>query len=377
MLCASVHKQVFQFAFAARTSRGPMRDKTSWFIRLWDDTNPQVYGLGECGPLPYLSQELTPEFENTLTEFVNSVQAKKLSLPAQGWTDMNALRDFFDSNALSRELSSITFALETALLDLANGGSRLIFQNRFTEEKPIPINGLVWMGGLDFMLQQVEIKIREGYKCVKLKVGGLDFEKECDVLQYIRRKYFRDNIEIRLDANGAFKKEEAFQKIQNLKRFQVHSIEQPIKPGLPEMEELCRESPIPIAFDEELIGITQREQKEALLKKLKPHFIILKPTLHGGLSGCDEWIRLAEKNDVGWWMTSALESNIGLNAIAQFTGQYPIELPQGLGTGQIYTNNFPSPLEPLKGFLHYQKRVAWDLTELFPTEAEESLYLKD
>src|SRR6267154_3993909 len=374
MLCASVHKQVFQFAFEARTSRGPMRDKTSWFIRLWDDARPEVYGLGECGPLPYLSKELTPEFENVLTEFVEGIQPKKLSLPAQGWGSLNAVRDFFDSHKLSREHSSITFALETALLDLANGGSRLIFKNKFAEEKPIPINGLVWMGGLDFMLQQVEIKIRDGYKCVKLKVGGLDFEKECDVLQYIRRKYFRDNIEIRLDANGAFKKDEALQKIQNLKRFQVHSIEQPIKPGLPEMEALCRETPIPIALDEELIGVDQGEQKEALLKKLKPHFIILKPMLHGGLSGCDEWIQLAKKNNIGWWMTSALESNIGLNAIAQFTARFPIEIPQGLGTGQIYTNNFPSPLEPARGFLYHQNKELWDLTNLFPAEAPESLY---
>ena len=376
MLCASVHKHVLQFAFAARTSRGPMVDKISWFIRLWDDARPEVYGLGECGPLPYLSKELTPEFENVITEFTNGIQAKRLTLPTQGWNDMNAMRAFFDSNEISREFSSITFALETALLDLVNGGSRLIFRNKFTEKKAIPINGLVWMGGLDFMLQQVEIKIRDGYKCVKLKVGGLDFEKECDVLQYIRRKYFRDNIEIRLDANGAFKKDEALQKIQNLKRFQVHSIEQPIKPGLPEMEQLCRESPIPVALDEELIGIDRADQKEQLLKKLKPHFIILKPTIHGGLSGCAEWIELAGKNNVGWWMTSALESNIGLNAIAQFTAQYPIELPQGLGTGQIYTNNFPSPLEALSGFLHYQPHESWDLTHLFPQEAEESLYLK-
>src|SRR5258706_4388169 len=148
MLCAIVHKQVFQFAFAARTSRGPMRDKTSWFIRLWDDTKPEVYGLGECGPLPYLSKELTPEFENVVTEFVNGIHAKKLSLPVQGWRDMNALRDFFDSNKVSREHSSVTFALETALLDLFNGGARSIFINKFTEKNPIPINGLVWMGGL-------------------------------------------------------------------------------------------------------------------------------------------------------------------------------------------------------------------------------------
>jgi len=377
MLCASVHKQVFNFAFAARTSRGPMQDKTSWFIRLWDDSRPDIYGLGECGPLPYLSKEFTPEFEGMLTEYVAGIQTRELSLPADGWNNLSSMKEFFEAHQIPREYSSITFALETALLDLVNGGTRQIFKNKFAEENPIPINGLVWMGGLDFMLQQVEIKIRDGYKCVKLKVGGLDFEKECDVLQYIRRKYFRDNIEIRLDANGAFKKDEALQKIQNLKRFQVHSIEQPIKPGLAEMEALCRDSPIPIALDEELTGRVKRDEKEELLKRLKPHFVILKPTLHGGLSGCSEWIEIAVKQGIGWWMTSALESNIGLNAIAQFTAQYPVTIPQGLGTGQIYTNNFPSPLEPLKGFLHHQSKEAWDLTSLFPSEAEESLYLKN
>jgi o-succinylbenzoate synthase len=354
-----------------------MRDKTSWFIRVWDDTNPSVYGLGECGPLPYLSKELTPEFEAIITNLVSEIQSKKITLPAEGWKDIDSMKEFFGTHSLSSEYSSFVFALETAILDLVNGGTRLIFNTRFTDRSPIPINALVWMGGLDFMLQQVEIKIRDGYKVVKLKVGGLDFEKECDVLQYIRRKYFRDKIEIRLDANGAFKKDEALQKIQNLKRFQVHSIEQPLKPGMPEMEQLCRESPIPIAFDEELIGVNTLEQKEALLRNLKPQFIILKPTLHGGICGCHEWIQIANNNKIGWWITSALESNIGLNAIAQFTAQYPIEIAQGLGTGQIYTNNFPSPLEPVSGFLHYNKKENWDLTNLFPSEAEESLYLKN
>lgn len=375
MLHASVHKQVFQFAFNVRTSRGPMRDKTSWFIRIWDDAKPEIYGLGECGPLPFLSKELSPEFESILTGIVADFNEKKISLPTK-LNDVNALNHYFYSNKISKNFSSITFALETALLDLANGGSRLVFKNKFTEQKPIPINGLVWMGGLDFMLQQVEIKIRDGFRCVKLKVGGLDFDKECDVLQYIRRKYFRDNIEIRLDANGAFKKDEALQKIQQLKRFQVHSIEQPIKQGLPEMEQLCRESPIPIAFDEELIGVDKPEEKEALLKKLKPHHIILKPMLHGGLSGCAEWIELAQAQNIGWWITSALESNVGLSAIAQFTSQYLTVISHGLGTGQIYTNNFPSPLLAEKGFLHYDPKEAWDLTSLFPDEAVESLYLK-
>ena len=374
MLRASIHPYVFKFAFAARTSRGPMTEKTSWFIRLWEDGKSEVYGLGECGPLPGLSKKHGVEFETVLINEVKEFESKMLSLPAGG-DGLAKLSDFFRSNKISREYSSIAFGLETALLDLMNGGQRIIFKNKFTEQTPVAINGLVWMGGLDFMLQQVEIKIRDGYRCVKLKVGGLDFEKECDVLQYIRRKYFRDNIEIRLDANGAFKKEDALDKINSLKRFNVHSIEQPIKPNLPEMEEICAKSPIPIAFDEELIGINLVEDKEKLLNKLKPKFVILKPTMHGGLLGCAEWIKLAEKNNIGWWLTSALESNIGLNAIAQFTSQYSTSLYHGLGTGQIYDNNFPSPLSAEKGLLHHLPKEKWDLTSLFPEEAGEQLYL--
>jgi o-succinylbenzoate synthase len=374
MLRASVHPYVFKFSFAARTSRGPMTEKTSWFIRLWDDSKPEVYGLGECGPLPGLSKKHGVEFETVLAEEIKSFEAKKLSLPSA--RDVASLRDFFQTNRISREYPSIIFGLETALLDLMNGGQRIIFKNKFTEKTPVPINGLVWMGGLDFMLQQVEIKIRDGYKCVKLKVGGLDFEKECDVLQYIRRKYFRDNVEIRLDANGAFRKEDALDKINSLKRFNVHSIEQPIKPGLPEMEEICAKSPIPVAFDEELIGVQSIEEKEKLLMKMKPKYIILKPTMHGGLMGCDEWISIAEKNNIGWWITSSLESNVGLNAIAQFTSQYSTSLYHGLGTGQIYDNNFPSPLSAEKGLLHYLPKEKWNLTSLFPDEKGEQLYLE-
>ncbi|MGC4022784.1 MAG: o-succinylbenzoate synthase [Cyclobacteriaceae bacterium] len=373
MLRASVHPFVFNFSFAARTSRGPMTEKTSWFIRLWDDSKPEVYGLGECGPLPGLSKKHGIEFQTVLDGEIKNFESKNLSLPAG--EGLAALSDFFQSNKISREYSSIAFGLETALLDLINGGQRVIFKNKFLDQTPIPINGLVWMGGLDFMLQQVEIKIRDGYKCVKLKVGGLDFEKECDVLQYIRRKYFRDNIEIRLDANGAFRKEDALDKLNSLKRFNVHSIEQPIKPGLPEMEEICAKSPIPIAFDEELIAINSSDEKDKLLAKLKPKYIILKPTLHGGLLGCAEWIKVAEKNNIGWWITSALESNVGLNAIAQFTSQYNSSLYHGLGTGQIYANNFPSPLYADKGILKHEPKEKWDLVSLFPEEAGEKLYI--
>ncbi|MBS1488452.1 MAG: o-succinylbenzoate synthase [Bacteroidetes bacterium] len=375
MLRADSHRYVLKFSFAARTSRGPMTEKTSWFVRLWDDSNPQVYGLGECGPLQGLSREYGDQFESTLLEALSTFQKNNFSLPEKQEDALAALSHFFSACAISREHSSIVFGIETALLDLMHGGKRLIFKNQFIEKIPVPINGLVWMGGLDFMLQQVEIKIREGYRCMKLKVGGLDFEKECDVLNYIRRKYFREKIEIRLDANGAFKKEDALDKINSLKRFDIHSIEQPIKPGLPEMEEICAQSPIPIALDEEMIGIHSLDQKENLLKRLKPQFIILKPTLHGGFVGCDEWIRLADNQQIGWWITSALESNIGLNAIAQFTSRYSSALHHGLGTGQIYENNFPSPLLAEKGLLHFQPEEKWDITNLFPQESGESLYI--
>jgi len=374
MLCASIHPYVLKFSFAARTSRGPMTEKTSWFLRLWDDQQPGVYGLGECGPLQGLSKEFGETFEKLLKEIADQFQKNNFMLPA-GTDLMAELKQFFQSNKINREYSSVVFGIETALLDLMQGGQRTIFKNHFTEKKPVPINGLVWMGGLDFMLQQIEIKIRDGYRCIKLKVGGLDFEKECDVLNYIRRKYFREKIEIRLDANGAFKKEDALDKINSLKRFDVHSIEQPIKPGQPEMEEICAKSPIPIALDEELIDIHSLREKESLLNRLKPQFIILKPTLHGGFCGCDEWIKAADRLNIGWWITSALESNIGLNAIAQFASQYTSSLYHGLGTGQIYENNFPSPLIAEKGLLHFQPNEKWDLTSLFPQEAEESLYL--
>ncbi|MDL5050943.1 o-succinylbenzoate synthase [Oscillatoria amoena NRMC-F 0135] len=257
---------------------------------------------------------------------------------------------------------SVVFGLETAILDLQNGGKRLLYNNSFVKGEPIPINGLVWMGDLDQMLQQASIKITDGFRCIKIKVGSLNFEKECDILQYIRKKYFREEIILRLDANGAFKVDEALYKLNELARFGIHSIEQPIKPGLEEIEELCRKSPIPIALDEELIGL--HAEREKLLKRIKPQFVILKPTLHDGLQGCTEWIKKSEGLGIGWWITSALESNIGLNAISQFAANYPIKLHQGLGTGQLYDDNFPSPLVVERGQLRYRETRIWELPGL-------------
>jgi o-succinylbenzoate synthase len=365
-LRTSIHKYTLQFNFDARTSRGLMKERVSWFFKLWDDKNADVFGLGECAPLPGLSKESAEETEAALAELEKAINGKEIKLPSNGFATLGEL-EAFNSGLGCSFISSVRFAVETALLDLANSGKRIIFKTKFLEGNPIPINGLIWMGGLDYMLQQIDIKIKDGFRCIKMKVGSHNFEKECDILQYIRRKYYRENIVVRLDANGAFKPEDALYKLQDLSRFDIHSIEQPLKPGSPEMEELCRKSPIPVALDEELIGITSAQAKKEMLAQLKPAFIILKPSLHGGLRSCEEWIRLAESNGIGWWITSALESSIGLNAIAQFTSLYPIQMPQGLGTGMIYTNNIGSPLMVENGMLTYNHQADWDLTPIFPS----------
>jgi O-succinylbenzoate synthase len=353
---ASVVKRVFQFNFKARTSRGLMKDKISWFIKIIDSKDPSVVGIGECGPLPGLSVDARPDYEEVLNQVAEKV----------GGLSLTGLDDIYPmvANIVPAEFPSIRMGLETAMFDLLNGGKRLIFDNSFVSGKPIPINGLIWMGDMDFMMNQINLKIAEGFNCIKLKVGGLDFDRECDTLNYLRKRYFRDNIIIRLDANGAFKPEDVLYRIEQLAKFNIQSIEQPIKAGQEEMEELCRKSIIPIAFDEELIGKETVEQKKDLLEKHKPKFIILKPSLHGGFSGCSEWISIAENLGIGWWITSALESSIGLNAICQFTANHDINLHQGLGTGSIYSNNFPSPLKVNKGHISYSSVEEWDVSSL-------------
>ena len=330
-----------------------MKDKTSWFIRMEDGSMPGVAGLGECGPLPGLSVDFRPDFDAILENIVQEINSSSFSADnEEGILKM-----------IPGECPSILFGVETALKDLRNGGHRIIYKNSFSEGRPIHINGLIWMGDIDFMMDQINKKISQGFKCIKLKVGGLDFGRECDILSYIRRRYFRENIVIRLDANGAFKTDEVLFKLDEMSKFGIHSIEQPVKAGLDEMEELCRKSPIPVALDEELIGVYTKEDKISLLKKLKPQFIVLKPTLHGGLMGCDEWISVSGSMGIGWWITSALESNIGLNAICQFTANYDPVIPQGLGTGSIYDNNIPSPLVVKDGNIYWDQNGSWQAAE--------------
>lgn len=349
-------KHVLEFKFEAGTSRGVLQDKKTWYIKLIDNANEEIYGIGEAGPLVKLSIDDIPEFEDVLS----SVCARLNGIAKPG--SEGQVYELLDE-IVAHGYPSIYFGLETAMLDLMNGGNRMIYNNDFYNSgKVIPINGLIWMGHLEDMLLQVTDKVDEGYNCIKIKIGSLNFERECDVLQYIRSKYYKHNLVLRVDANGAFQPEEAMNKLDELAKFNLHSIEQPIKPGNHHaMRELCQESKVPIALDEELIGIGGYDEKAKLLETILPQYIILKPTLVGGLRSCKEWIALAEQMNIGWWMTSALESNIGLNAIAQFTAEYGNEMHQGLGTGKLYHNNVPSPLTISEGEIHYDASKFWDL----------------
>jgi len=356
-LQASFHKRTFHFSFNARTSRGSVKQRDSWFLKVWDSSDPEVFGIGEAAPVTGLSVEKPVDIDRQLKEVVARLSESSLR---KGPATLEGIHQELKGLALS---PSVIFAAEAALLDFSNGGRRMLFDNGFVTGKPLPINGLVWMGGMDVMLQQVSIKIEEGFTCIKLKIGGLNFEKELDILQFIRRKYFRDQITIRLDANGAFKPDQVMYKLMDLSQYDIHSIEQPLKAGSAVLAEVCSKTPIPIALDEELTGISSKSGKEELLDKVKPQFLVLKPTLHGGLHGCAEWISLADQRKIGWWVTSSMESNVGLNAIAQFTANYPLPLPQGLGTGTIFKDNIPSPLEVKKGHLTYNPQETWDFTE--------------
>jgi o-succinylbenzoate synthase len=342
MLQTKIHKHTLIFKQASGTSRGVLHTKNSWIIELFDIANPSIVGKGEASIIENLSPDWNNEYENQLTEICKNVNDHVA-------TNFSKIHDF----------PSIRFALESALLDLKNGGKEIYFPSEFAAgKKSISINGLIWMGSKEFMEQQIREKIEEGYSCIKLKIGAIDFEKELDLLKSIRTKFSRSEMELRVDANGAFTVEEAPKKLDQLAKFDLHSIEQPIKQGQFEaMKKLCASTPLPIALDEELIRVNSLDKKSELLSFIKPQYIILKPSLVGGLHSSDEWISLAEKNKIDWWITSALESNIGLNAIAQYTFTKNNPMPQGLGTGQLYTNNFPSGLRIERGRLSFSSFV--------------------
>ncbi|MFD2200710.1 o-succinylbenzoate synthase [Shivajiella indica] len=343
-----------KFKFDAGTSRGVLKEKTTFFVKAFENEIPQIIGWGEAAPLPKLSLDDLPDFEFFLKDYCNQlsgIDLRKSEEEILNWV----------SGVIPERFPSIRFAFETALLDLLHGGKKKIFDNPFFDQnEPIPINGLIWMGNKNFMLEQIDKKLEEGYNCIKMKIGALDFEQECSLLEYIRARFSKDEIILRVDANGAFDPKSAMEKLEILSRFDLHSIEQPIRQGqIQVMASLCRSTPLPIALDEELIGVNGEEGKRNLLETVLPQFIILKPTLVGGLQSCMEWISIAESLEIGWWITSALESNIGLNAISQFTSTFSVTMPQGLGTGQLYQNNLDSPLTIKEGQIYYEKEKGW------------------
>lgn len=346
-----IYKQL-HFKFEAGTSRGKLKHKDTWYIQLLNHNT--IIGIGEAGPLEGLSIETNTEMPDELNRVVKALTG--LEVP----TNMAEIL-VLSSQVCSKNFPSIQFAVETALLDALNGGEKIIFPTDFIQnEKRIPINGLIWMGDKEFMQLQIQQKLAAGFNCIKMKIGAIDFDTEIQLLSNIREKYSTDEITLRVDANGAFKPQEAPNKLDQLFGLGIHSIEQPIKSGQwNDMAKLCEYSTLPIALDEELIGVHHKKDKEALLKHIKPEYIILKPSLLGGIASTLEWVSIAKELNISWWMTSMLESNIGLNAICQLADYLSVKMPQGLGTGQLYHNNVDSPLTIEKGAIYYDKSKRW------------------
>ncbi|MFY0651734.1 MAG: o-succinylbenzoate synthase [Cyclobacteriaceae bacterium] len=348
-----------KFKFDAGTSRGVLREKEVWYIKVFDEDHPKIFGLGEVATIERLSLDYDISFEEELEKLSAAIKEKRL--PGTEEEVYELVQEL-----VKVEHPSIAFALETALLDLMHGGRRLIFENNFYQGKSrIPINGLIWMGEKDFMKEQIDAKLRSGFTCLKVKIAALDFQDELELLRYIRSNYPKEKLTLRVDANGGFRTEDCMLRMKALEEFDLHSIEQPIMPKQSEaMSLLCKKTNIPIGLDEELIGISDIHEKEQLLNDIQPAYIILKPGLIGGFRSTKEWIELAESKDIGWWITSALESNVGLNVICQFTAKYEPADHQGLGTGQLFENNIESPLSIAGEYVSYSLKGSWDLTRL-------------
>lgn len=346
MIKATYKKYNLNFKTPSGTSRGILKIKETWFFILKD--NGRV-GIGETGLFRGLSIDDVNHYENKLKWVCNHIDLGLELLRKQLY-----------------EFPSIQFGLEQAFLSLKSESSFELFPSSFTRgKKSIPINGLIWMGNKSFMKNQIQEKLKSGFSCLKMKIGALNFDAEMELLKEIRKEFSSNEIELRVDANGAFNPKNALEKLHRLSALEIHSIEQPIQQGqVQEMAELCSKTPLPIALDEELIGVFSSEQKKKLIATIAPQYIILKPSLIGGFAGSEEWINLAQQNNCGWWITSALESNVGLNAIAQFTYTLQSNLPQGLGTGGLFTNNFTSPLEVKNGTLQYDPLLNWNLNLL-------------
>jgi o-succinylbenzoate synthase len=344
MIKANLITHHLKFKIPAGTSRGVLNEKPTWYLVLKHELTQNI-GIGECSIIPGLSIDNPETIESILQSLVKRLNSNEVPT-------LEEYKDF----------PAVQFALETALEDLAYADNFSPFPGGFMDgKKSIPINGLVWMGDEQFMHQQIQDKINAGFDCIKMKIGAIDFQTELDLLQSIRNKFTANQIELRVDANGAFSPNEAMQKLEALSKFDLHSIEQPIKQDQwKDMAVLCANSPIPIALDEELIGTWDDAYQMQMLDFIRPQYIILKPSLIGGIQASNKWISLAQKSNIGWWATSALESNVGLNAIAQWVSNIDTEMPQGLGTGQLFTNNIDSPLTIKNGSLHHDLQKSWD-----------------
>ena len=360
-----ISERTLHFKQPAGTSRGVYTTRHSYYLTLTSDEMPGVEGVGECATLPDLSCDAKPEYEMTLRQVCQMVEQMGRipydmirAYPSITFGLETAFASFFDAAKKFLEIvpaegaSSSSEMLKQKGVSVPAGMENLtdLFDSPFGRgEEGITINGLVWMGTYEEMLARLEEKLQAGFHCVKLKIGAIDFFKELDLIKRIRNVYTQEQVELRVDANGGFLPENAMSQLEALAKYDIHSIEQPIKQHQwPKMAQLCRETPLPIALDEELIGVNVRSMKEALLDTIRPQYIILKPSLHGGIYGCNEWIQLASQRGIGSWITSALESNIGLHAIAHYAAKVygpNVEMPQGLGTGQLFTDNIPMPLE--------------------------------
>ena len=360
-----ISERTLHFKQPAGTSRGVYTTRHSYYLTLTSDEMPGVEGVGECATLPDLSCDAKPEYAVTLRQVCQMVEQMGRipydmirAYPSITFGLETAFASFFDAAKKFLEIvpaegaSSSSEMLKQKGASVPAGMENLtdLFDSPFGRgEEGITINGLVWMGTYEEMLARLEEKLQAGFHCVKLKIGAIDFFKELDLIKRIRDVYTQEQVELRVDANGGFLPENAMSQLEALAKYNIHSIEQPIKQHQwPKMAQLCRETPLSIALDEELIGVNVRSMKEALLDTIRPQYIILKPSLHGGIYGCNEWIQLASQRGIGSWITSALESNIGLNAIAHYADKVygpNVEMPQGLGTGQLFTDNIPMPLE--------------------------------
>ena len=342
MIKATYYKYILQFKTPSGTSRGILKTKETWFLYL---SKEGEFGVGECGLFRGLSIDDRPDYEDKLKWVCNNIELGLDILLAK-----------------TIHFPSIQIGLEQAFLSLQSPSPFKLFVSNFTESnKAIDINGLIWMGDREFMNDQIKEKIAQGFRCLKMKIGAIDFATEIQLIASIRKEFSVKDIELRVDANGAFKPSEALEKLKILSNYDLHSIEQPILQGhYQEMALLCEETPLPIALDEELIGVSDVTKRTKMLQIIKPQYIILKPSLVGGFKESLEWIELAKEYGIGWWVTSALESNIGLNAIAQWTATLKSSMPQGLGTGGLFTNYFESPLEVIKGVLFYNKNNNWN-----------------